>query len=151
AADTPALLAEAGIDYLVDWSNDDQAYLMQAGSGAGSTPEHDPEKAWPALDAGWLPGFRKDHAPPKDLKRDDDSKKSHHALVSIPHQIEWDDIVLFWLRRVETWRYPDLVEEAARALAAEGAVSGRNFGLSIHPWLFGMAHRVRYLDEALAR
>src|SRR5262249_21748206 len=70
AADTPALLAEAGIDYLVDWSNDDQAYLMQAGSGAGST------------------------------------------LVSIPHQIEWDDIVLFWLRRVETWRYPDLVEEA---------------------------------------
>ena len=25
-------------------------------------PEHDPEKACPALDAGWLPVFRKDHA-----------------------------------------------------------------------------------------
>jgi allantoinase len=103
AQNTPALLAEAGIDYLVDWSNDDQAYLM------------------------------------------------HPGLVSIPHQIEWDDIVLFWLRRVETWRYPDLVEEAARRLADEGAISGRNFGLSIHPWLFGMAHRIRYLDEALRR
>jgi len=103
AQNTPALLAEAGIDYLVDWSNDDQAYLMQPG------------------------------------------------LVSIPHQIEWDDIVLFWLRRVETWRYPDLVEEAARRLADEGAISGRNFGLSIHPWLFGMAHRIRYLEEALRR
>ena len=103
AANTPALLAEAGIDYLVDWSNDDQAYLMRPG------------------------------------------------LVVIPHQIEWDDIVLFWLRRVETWRYPALVEEAARTLAAEGAASGRNFGLSIHPWLFGMAHRIRYLDEALCR
>jgi len=103
AANTPALLAEAGIDYLVDWSNDDQAYMMRPG------------------------------------------------LVSIPYQIEWDDIVLFWLRRVETWRYPALVEEAARTLAVEGATSGRNFGLSIHPWLFGMAHRIRYLDEALRR
>lgn len=100
AANTPALLADAGIDYLVDWSNDDQAYMMQPG------------------------------------------------LVSIPHQVDWDDIVLFWLRRVETWRYPALVEEAAQTLATEGA---RNFGLSIHPWLFGMAHRIRYLDEALAR
>lgn len=103
AANTPQLLAEAGIDYLVDWSNDDQAYLM------------------------------------------------HPGLVSILHQIKWDDIVLFWLRRVETWRYPALVEEAARTLAEEGAISGRNFGLSIHPWLFGMAHRIRYLDEALTR
>ena len=100
AVNTPALLAEAGIEHLVDWSNDDQVYMMRPG------------------------------------------------LVSIPHQIDWDDIVLFWLRRVETWRYPALVEEAARVLAAEGA---RNFGLSIHPWLFGMAHRIRYLDEALAR
>jgi len=26
--------------------------------------EHDPEKACPALDAGWRPVFGKDHAPP---------------------------------------------------------------------------------------
>ena len=103
APNTPALLADAGIHYLVDWSNDDQAYLMEPG------------------------------------------------LVSIPHQIEWDDILLFWLRRVETWRYPDLIEEAARTLVEEGMISGRNFGLSIHPWLFGMAHRIRFLDEALTR
>ena len=103
APNTPALLAEAGIRYLVDWSNDDQAYLMEPG------------------------------------------------LVSIPHQVEWDDILLFWLRRVETWRYPDLIEEAARTLVEEGVISGRNFGLSIHPWLFGMAHRIRFLDEALTR
>jgi len=34
-------------------------------------------------------------------------------------RIEWDDILLFWLRRVETWRYPDLIEEAARTLVEE--------------------------------
>jgi hypothetical protein len=27
--------------------------------------EHDPEKACPALDAGWIPVFRKDHAQTK--------------------------------------------------------------------------------------
>jgi hypothetical protein len=29
----------------------------------GGSPEHDPEKACPALDAGWVPVFGKDHAP----------------------------------------------------------------------------------------
>jgi allantoinase len=100
---TPALLAEAGIEYLLDWSNDDQAYRLKPG------------------------------------------------LISIPHQVEWEDVLMFWLRRIETHRYPDLVMEAASVLRDEGAQSARNFGLSIHPWLFGMAHRIRYLDEALKR
>src|SRR5262249_15297537 len=42
---------------------------------------HDPEKACPALDAGWETIFRKD---PCDSKRDDDLKKSHHALSGTP-------------------------------------------------------------------
>jgi hypothetical protein len=32
---------------------------------AGPGLEHDPEKACPALDAGWVPVFRKDHAQTK--------------------------------------------------------------------------------------
>jgi hypothetical protein len=40
---------------------------------AQPAPEHNPEK--------WVPVFRKDHAQNKELERDDDSKKSHHALV----------------------------------------------------------------------
>jgi exodeoxyribonuclease VII small subunit len=32
--------------------------------------EHDPEKACPALDAGWEPVFRKDHAPTRDRIRE---------------------------------------------------------------------------------
>jgi hypothetical protein len=44
-----------------------------------------------------------------------------------------------------------LVEEAFRVLHVEGATSGRSFTLGIHPWLFGMPHRIRYLDEALTR
>src|SRR5204863_7095208 len=36
--------------------------------------EHDPEK--------WIPGFRKRSCSNNNLERDDDSKKSHHALAA---------------------------------------------------------------------
>ncbi len=105
SAVTPALLAEAGLDYVADWPNDDQPYLM-----SGARP-----------------------------------------LVSIPNQAEWDDVQLLWLRRVAMPRYPQLVAEAFDTLYEEGASSGRIFGLGIHPWVLGQAHRIRYLDEALTR
>jgi hypothetical protein len=47
-----------------------------------STLEPDPEKACPALDAGWAPVFPKRSCSNKKIERDDDSKKSHPALAS---------------------------------------------------------------------
>src|SRR5215472_16112142 len=44
------------------------------------TSEHDPEK--------WAPVFRKRSCSTNNLKRDDDSKRSHHALVVVAHQAE---------------------------------------------------------------
>ncbi len=58
---------------------------------------------------------------------------------------------LLWHRRLLTPRFPALVEEGFRVLHEEGAASGRCFTLGIHPWLFGMPHRIRYLDETLGR
>jgi hypothetical protein len=40
----------------------EMAILETLGSQNGPPLEHDPEKACPALDAGWVPVFRKDHA-----------------------------------------------------------------------------------------
>ncbi len=71
------------------------------------------------------------------------------GLVAIPNQMEWDDVNALWLRHVPNPRYPGLVGEAFRALHAEGAESGRLFGLSLHPWVIGQPHRIRYLAEAL--
>ncbi len=102
SARTPALLAQAGMRYVLDWPNDDAPYLLT------TSP----------------------------------------TLVSIPRQPEWDDVEQLWLRRIASPRYPDLVFEAFDTLHEEG---GRVFILSLHPWLIGMAHRIRYLDEALAR
>ena len=72
-------------------------------------------------------------------------------LVSIPNHAEWDDVQLLWLRRVSMATYPKVVAEAFETLHEEGAFSGRVFGLSLHPWLMGVGHRIRYLDEALNR
>ena len=99
---TPQLLADAGLDYVLDWPNDDQPYPMKVGK----------------------------------------------KFVSMPNQPEWDDVQQLWLRRIPTPRYPDIVGEAFELLHHEG---GQVFNLSIHPWLMGMAHRIRYLDEALRR
>ena len=99
---TPRLLADAGLDYVLDWPNDDQPYPMKVG----------------------------------------------RKFVSMPNQPEWDDVQQLWLRRINTTRYPDLVGDAFELLHKEG---GQVFSLSVHPWLMGMAHRIKYLDEALRR
>ncbi len=71
------------------------------------------------------------------------------TLISIPNHMEWDDVQALWLRRIPNPRYPELISEAFRALHDEGADSGRLFGLSLHPWVIGQPHRIRYLEQAL--
>jgi allantoinase len=102
---TPQYLAEAGYDYLMDWPNDEQPYVMTT----------DP------------------------------------SLISIPNQMEWDDVQALWLRHVPNPRYPDLVGEAFSTLHEDGAKSGRVFGLSLHPWVIGQPQRIKYLAQALDR
>jgi len=102
SVNTPRLLAEAGIEYIMDWPNDDSPYRMN------TTPD----------------------------------------LVSLPLQPEWDDVQQLWLRRIPMICYPQMVGEAFDVLSAE---QGRVMVLSLHPWLMGMAHRIRYLDFALQR
>src|SRR6266481_3714431 len=61
--------------------------------------EHDPEKACPALDAGWAPVFPRDKREAfarrscsiKKIERDDDSKKSHPALCGLGDQLHRRD------------------------------------------------------------
>lgn len=97
---TPEIAARIGLDYVVDWPNDDRPYLM--------TTE-----------------------PP---------------IVSVPPQIEWDDVHAMWVRKVAPWAWSRMVADAAEGLHAEG---GRHFVMSLHPWVAGQAHRIRYVEEAL--
>ena len=99
---TPQLLADAGLDYVLDWPNDDQPYPMKVGK----------------------------------------------KFISMPNQPEWDDVQQLSLRRIPTPRYPDMVGEAFELLHHEG---GQIFNLAVHPWMMGVPHRIKYLDEALRR
>src|SRR5215510_4628513 len=64
-------------------------HATTTGSGFSEALEHDPEKAWPGRDPGWVPVFGKACPPARPegscskhkLDRDDDSKKSHLDLA----------------------------------------------------------------------
>jgi allantoinase len=101
---TPALLAEAGFTYTIDWANDDRPYRLG--------PYHG------------------------------------RSLVALPPQPEWNDLECMWLRRVSPPVWADNIAEAFAFLHDEG---GASFNLTLHPWIVGQAHRIRWLREALSR
>ena len=70
------------------------------------------------------------------------------TLVAVPPQPEWNDLECMWLRRVSPCVWADNIADAFAFLHAEG---GATFNLTLHPWVTGQAHRIRYLREALTR
>jgi peptidoglycan/xylan/chitin deacetylase (PgdA/CDA1 family) len=69
-------------------------------------------------------------------------------LLALPPQPEWNDLECMWLRRVSAPVWADGIAEAFAVLHDEG---GGAFNLTLHPWIAGQAHRIRYLREALQR
>jgi allantoinase len=68
------------------------------------------------------------------------------SLVALPPQPEWNDLECMWLRRVAPPVWQANIVEAFEVLHAEG---GNAFNVSLHPWIAGQAHRIRYLRDAL--
>lgn len=71
-----------------------------------------------------------------------------HSLVALPPQPEWNDLECMWLRRVSPAVWADNIAEGFAFLHNEG---GASFNLTLHPWIAGQAHRIRWLREALSR
>ncbi|MEO8715829.1 MAG: hypothetical protein ABI369_12525 [Acetobacteraceae bacterium] len=70
------------------------------------------------------------------------------SLLALPPQSEWNDLECMWLRHVTPPIWADGVAEAFAFLHEEG---GGVFNLTLHPWIAGQAHRIRYLRDALSR
>jgi peptidoglycan/xylan/chitin deacetylase (PgdA/CDA1 family) len=68
-------------------------------------------------------------------------------LLALPPQPEWSDLECMWLRRVTPPIWAEGIAEAFGCLCEEG---GGCFNLTLHPWIAGQAHRIRWLGEALA-
>jgi peptidoglycan/xylan/chitin deacetylase (PgdA/CDA1 family) len=73
---------------------------------------------------------------------------SGQYLLALPPQPEWNDLEAMWLRRVAPPVWADNIAEAFAVLHDEG---GGMFNLTLHPWIAGQAHRIRWLREALGR
>lgn len=69
-------------------------------------------------------------------------------LLALPPQPEWNDLECMWLRRVTPSVWSDGIAEGFACLHEEG---GGMFNLTLHPWIAGQAHRIRWLREALER
>jgi len=67
-------------------------------------------------------------------------------LLALPPQPEWNDLECMWLRRVTPSVWQANIVEAFDVLHAEGS---NVFNLTLHPWITGQAHRIRYLRDAL--
>ena len=69
-------------------------------------------------------------------------------LLSLPPQPEWNDLECMRLRGVTAPIWADTVAEAFAVLHQE---AGSVFNLTLHPWIAGQPHRIRWLREALSR
>jgi allantoinase len=81
-----------------------------------------------------------------DWANDDRPYLLDNRLLALPPQPEWNDLECMWLRRVTPPVWSANVVEAFDVLHAEG---GNVFNLTLHPWITGQAHRIRYLRDAL--
>jgi peptidoglycan/xylan/chitin deacetylase (PgdA/CDA1 family) len=68
-------------------------------------------------------------------------------LIALPPQPEWNDLECLWLRRVAPPVWADNIADAFAFLHDEG---GGCFNLTLHPWVAGQAHCIRWLREALS-
>ncbi len=70
-------------------------------------------------------------------------------LVAVPYTVELNDIVIYV---VQHHRSPEIFERSRDAfdtLYEEGAKSARFMGISMHPYVSGAAHRIKYIDKTL--
>ena len=117
---------------------------------------------WGRRMKGWLgPGLTETFRTPDLLKEagveyvadwvnDDLPYRFNNGLYSIPYSIEINDMPLFNMASISIRDFKRRICDAFDVLYAEGAQNGRVLGIALHPFLIGAAHRIKYLDEALA-
>lgn len=71
---------------------------------------------------------------------------SGRHLLALPPQPEWNDLECIRLRSVSPRVWAACIVEAFAYLYEEG---GGVFNFTLHPWVAGQAHRIRWLGEAL--
>ena len=71
-------------------------------------------------------------------------------LVSIPYSYEINDLPFLQTRNHTIDEFVTAIKRQFDTLYAEGAQSGRVMAICLHPYLIGVPHRIKGLDDALS-
>ncbi len=85
-----------------------------------------------------------------DWCNDDLPYAMNNGLISIPYSLELNDMPLFNNPSISVVDYERRIRDSFDVLYAEGETHGRVMCISLHPFLMGAAHRIKYLNQALA-
>ncbi|MCQ8781858.1 polysaccharide deacetylase family protein [Mangrovibrevibacter kandeliae] len=72
------------------------------------------------------------------------------SILSVPYSQELNDKPAFEKRHMTAPEFAEMICRQFDVLWEEGAESGRVMAIALHPYLTGVPHRIRALEEALA-
>jgi allantoinase len=72
---------------------------------------------------------------------------AHGPIVSVPYTVEINDIVMMLIQQHAAEKLLHRGREQFDRLYDESAVSPRVMAISVHPYISGVPHRIRYLEE----
>jgi peptidoglycan/xylan/chitin deacetylase (PgdA/CDA1 family) len=76
-------------------------------------------------------------------------KTRQGEMVSIPYSLETGDLPLMVAHRHESSAWLDRVKDQFDRLYAEGETQPRVMSMSVHPYIMGAPHRMKYFEQAL--
>lgn len=82
-----------------------------------------------------------------DLPQDIDTP--HGQITSLPYSVETNDIAVYALQGHRSDEFLTRGRDQFDRLYAEGDDNARVMAISIHPYITGVPHRIRYLEELL--
>jgi allantoinase len=78
-----------------------------------------------------------------------DIQTPHGVITTVPYTVETNDIVIHALQHLPSDVFVQRCKDQFDRLYQEGADNARVMALSIHPYITGVPHRIRYLEEVL--
>ena len=73
----------------------------------------------------------------------------HGTITTIPYSVETNDIVIHALQHLPSEQFLKRCIDQFDRLYLEGASNARVMAISIHPYITGVPHRIKYLEELL--
>jgi allantoinase len=73
----------------------------------------------------------------------------HGTITTIPYSVETNDIVIHALQHLPSEQFLKRCSDQFDRLYLEGASNARIMAISIHPYITGVPHRIKYLEALL--